>query len=479
MCKCNKNCGCQPSPCQCNYKKSCVKDISTNDVVYNSTVEIPCFGIQSGTPLTEALQTIGETVCDIRDEVMSASAVIINLGDGEGVYSSDTPAGAKQLKSLEGSSSVQVSSDANEITFSVDETWLDGKISAQTDQTIVFFNTASPNSGSPVFTPNQPQDTDVIYTSSVNNSLWVWNGTAYVTYIPPSATPFNLAGTSNDAGGNKTTAIFRTGNVGINVTTPLQALHVVGVIRQSTALSSVLKSSAAGDIVAAVAGTDYLTPTGSAAGLTSFPTLNQNTTGNAATVTTIPTLSGDVTNTGNNVQLTTTGVTAGSYSNPTVSVDAKGRITTISSGGGAASLGEVYTDSQNSGGSLTGLYEILIPAGTMLADGDKVEAVFGGQLNTPGNAKTVSFQFNTASVGFNGTINGSFVLKAEVIRTSSSTARATISCTMANATSCNVASYTAINFAATVPIKLNAQGIAAGDIVGKMGYVKYIPKSII
>lgn len=34
-----------------------------------------------------------------------------------------------------------------------------------------------------------------------------------------------------------------------------------------------------------VPGTDYLTPTGSAAGLTSFPILNQNTTGNAATAT--------------------------------------------------------------------------------------------------------------------------------------------------------------------------------------------------
>jgi hypothetical protein len=36
----------------------------------------------------------------------------------------------------------------------------------------------------------------------------------------------------------------------------------------------------------AVAGTDYLTPTGSAASLTSFPTFNQNTTGSAATLTT-------------------------------------------------------------------------------------------------------------------------------------------------------------------------------------------------
>ncbi len=43
------------------------------------------------------------------------------------------------------------------------------------------------------------------------------------------------------------------------------------------------------------AGSDYLTPTGSAAGLSSFPILNQNTTGNAATAT----LAGNITATSN------------------------------------------------------------------------------------------------------------------------------------------------------------------------------------
>lgn len=41
-----------------------------------------------------------------------------------------------------------------------------------------------------------------------------------------------------------------------------------------------------------VAGTDYLTPTGSAASLTDFPTFNQNTTGSAATLTTPRTIAG-------------------------------------------------------------------------------------------------------------------------------------------------------------------------------------------
>lgn len=50
------------------------------------------------------------------------------------------------------------------------------------------------------------------------------------------------------------------------------------------AITGLVKSN--GTIISsAVAGTDYLTPTGSAAGLTSFPTLNQNTTGNALSIT--------------------------------------------------------------------------------------------------------------------------------------------------------------------------------------------------
>ena len=54
--------------------------------------------------------------------------------------------------------------------------------------------------------------------------------------------------------------------------------------------SGIVKAGSGGAISAASAGTDYLTPTGSAAGLTSFPTLNQNTTGTAAGLSGTPAL---------------------------------------------------------------------------------------------------------------------------------------------------------------------------------------------
>lgn len=67
-------------------------------------------------------------------------------------------------------------------------------------------------------------------------------------------------------------------------------------ITLTTTITGLLKGNGTA-ISAAGAGTDYLTPTGSAAGLTSFPTLNQNTTGSAATLTTGRTIgmTGDVT----------------------------------------------------------------------------------------------------------------------------------------------------------------------------------------
>jgi len=54
----------------------------------------------------------------------------------------------------------------------------------------------------------------------------------------------------------------------------------------------VVTGATPGDISGFVADTDYLTPTGSAAALTSFPILNQDTTGSAAKLTTPRTING-------------------------------------------------------------------------------------------------------------------------------------------------------------------------------------------
>lgn len=89
------------------------------------------------------------------------------------------------------------------------------------------FSTTDPNTGSPVFTPNTPQSTDFIYVSDVNSSLWVWDGSAYVSYSAISNTPFFLSGTTTDAGNNKTASVYRTGSVGIGTNNPTRLLDVV------------------------------------------------------------------------------------------------------------------------------------------------------------------------------------------------------------------------------------------------------------
>ncbi|MBM3921037.1 MAG: hypothetical protein FJ347_07420 [Sphingomonadales bacterium] len=98
-------------------------------------------------------------------------------------------------------------------------------INQQPDATVEF-NTANPNSGSPTFTPNTPASKDYVYVSSVDNSQWTYNGSAYVTYTPPASTPWMRSGGTIDAGSNKADPIYRTGKVGIGPTTPNAKLDI-------------------------------------------------------------------------------------------------------------------------------------------------------------------------------------------------------------------------------------------------------------
>jgi hypothetical protein len=96
-------------------------------------------------------------------------------------------------------------------------------------QNIVDFSTATPTTSGVVFTPNTPADESVVYQSAVDNSMWTYNGTAYVTYAAPASTAWFTAGTTNDAGNSKTSNIYRTGNVGIGATAPAARLHIQGI----------------------------------------------------------------------------------------------------------------------------------------------------------------------------------------------------------------------------------------------------------
>ena len=79
------------------------------------------------------------------------------------------------------------------------------------------------------------------------------------------------------------------GSADITITADANTLTgTVQVVSGGTGTSTItglVKGNGTNAMSAAISGTDYLAPTGSAAALTNFPTLNQNTTGNAATAT--------------------------------------------------------------------------------------------------------------------------------------------------------------------------------------------------
>lgn len=80
---------------------------------------------------------------------------------------------------------------------------------------VVLIDQNTPTTGGVTFNPNTPLTQDILYLSTTNGSTWIYNGSAYVTYVMPvtSTTPFNIYGSSVDAGGNKTTSIQRTGDI--------------------------------------------------------------------------------------------------------------------------------------------------------------------------------------------------------------------------------------------------------------------------
>lgn len=459
----------QHSPCN-TPDCGCKVFLDTNCITYDGE-NIECLDIKTGANLTETLEKMGEAICNFSP--VPSSTQLVNVGTGNGVYAGDNGQGQKQLKSLKEGTGIEISNSSTEITVGIDPDYIRDNAGGLIFENIVEFNTANPNSGSPTFDPDQPEDEDVLYWSNINNSNWKWNGTSYVlANNNPESTAWYLSGTLNDAGGNKGADIFRRGAIGIGID-PLDSIHTTGSIRQAVT-SSMMKANADGRLVAAVAGTDYLTPTGSAALLTGFPILNQNTTGNAATVTTNANLSGDVTSVGNTTTLSNSGVTAGTYTNANITVDAKGRITNAANGGGAKVLKDFYTITNNNTTVNTTIFGYTVPANTLTTNGDKLRAQYSGRLDN-GGSKDLIIAFGSYSYTFKTTVDNHFIIKVDIIRVSVSSMMITLEFLADTVQKLEVSQDTISGFNAAQTLNFNALGTLTGDIVGYMGTIEYIP----
>jgi hypothetical protein len=204
------------------------------------------------------------------------------------------------------------------------------------------------------------------------------------------------------------------------------------------------------------AGIDYLTLTGSAASLTNFPILNQNTTGNAATA-------GNITATTNTTltslsNLNTVGtITIGTWSATTIDI----------LHGGTGSTTKNFVDLSSNQNSIGGSKTF---SNNVVANGINIGKGSGGSSTVLGDA--ASANDNTTAIGFmalnsNGGTNNTAV-GTNAMRNSSSTAYTTAVGVIAGQND-NTGNYnTYLGYAASVPNSSaisNSSAIGAGAIV--------------
>lgn len=120
------NCGCPPvipdtflcqecpsEPCACPVK------ISTDCVTYDND-DLPCTGIIKGTILTDLIQQLDTYICTAIEQLYN-SLNLVNIGLGAKIYKGVDGIGRKELRSIGGSSLINVTENTNDITITVDE----------------------------------------------------------------------------------------------------------------------------------------------------------------------------------------------------------------------------------------------------------------------------------------------------------------------------------------------------------------------
>jgi hypothetical protein len=139
-------------------------------------------------------------------------------------------------------------------------------------------------------------------------------------------TNLSISGTTLDASGGAGGGDAST-NTSSSVDSEVALFSGTGGKTIKRATGTGLAKLTSGVLSTAAAGTDYLSPSGSAAALTSFPTLNQNTTGSAATLTTARTINGVSFNGSANITIIPRVNTTASSATPSINTDTTDQFT--------------------------------------------------------------------------------------------------------------------------------------------------------
>jgi hypothetical protein len=110
----NTNCTCPPETCTCP-----IKDLSTDCVLYSGD-DLACSGIEKNTILTEVIQQLDGFICDTRDQLYNAFT-LVNVGGGAQAYKGVDGIGRKEIRTVVGSSLIDVTQNTDDISVSVDE----------------------------------------------------------------------------------------------------------------------------------------------------------------------------------------------------------------------------------------------------------------------------------------------------------------------------------------------------------------------
>lgn len=148
-------------------------------------------------------------------------------------------------------------------------------------------------------------------------------------------------------------------------------------------------------------------------------------------------------------------------------------------GGGVESLFDFYSDQTTAGTSEESLYDGLVEAGQLAANGDKIEAFFHGDLAANAHTKEINCYVAGMLVGGISTTQSGkpWLFDIEIIRVSNSVLRVSLDMMVSNSPLAGYAEVTGLDLAnddITIQIKATT-GAAAGDVTARMGNAVYFP----